>query len=51
MGYLEFLVHFYIMNTAFLVKLSDFNFDPLIYHPAKRTITNENRQAEWIFVE
>ena len=33
MGYLEFLVHFYIINTARLVKLSDLDFDPLIYHP------------------
>ena len=34
MGYFEFLVHFYIINAAWLVKLSDINFDPLIYHPS-----------------
>ena len=33
MGFLEFLVHFYMINTARLEKLSDFDFEPLIYHP------------------
>ena len=32
-GYLEFLVHFYIINTAWLLKMSYFDFDPPIYHP------------------
>ena len=33
MGYLEFLVYFYIINTAWLIKMSDFDLDPLIHHP------------------
>ena len=40
MGYLEFLVNFYIINTAWLVKFSDLDFDPLIYHPTAREPIN-----------
>ena len=48
MGCLQFLAHFYIINTACLVKLSNFDVNPLIYHPNLKKKENKWQVLECV---
>ena len=49
MGCLEFLVYFYLINTARGVKFSDLNFDPLIPYPSYSMLTREWLCGQYFF--
>ena len=48
MGYLEFLVHFYLKNHARVVKFSYLNFTPLNLYPIIRCKRKKKRPQNWI---